>query len=389
MTKPSGSGPWVLDLGGVDRFLNALQADGRVLVGPTVGEGAIILDRLHGVASLPVGWTDEQSPGRYRLQRRNDEALFGYAVGPQSFKKYLFPPDVRLWSAHRAADGEFTILPEPPPAERYAFLGVRACELAAIRTQDRIFLADRYIDPVYQARRADVLLVAVHCGAPAGTCFCVSTNTGPRAGDDSGYDLALTEVVDGGEHWFLLEAGTPRGEAIATRLALQPASPEQRARALRVTDEAALAMGLHLETDDLPAALQAQPEHPRWDEVAERCLSCANCTLACPTCFCSDVEDVTDLTGDHAERWRRWDSCFTLEHSYVHGGSVRATGRSRYRQWLTHKLSTWHDQFGTSGCVGCGRCVTWCPVGIDITAEAAAIRSTYVAPKEAADADDR
>ena len=130
------------------------------------------------------------------------------------------------------------------------------------------------------------------------------------------------------------------------------------------------------ETHGLRELLQDSLEHPRWDEVAERCLTCGNCTMVCPTCFCTTVEDVTDLTGEQAERWRAWDTCFSLDHSYVHGGSVRPTGRSRYRQWMTHKLGTWWDQFGTSGCVGCGRCIAWCPVGIDITEEAAALRAS-------------
>ena len=137
----------------------------------------------------------------------------------------------------------------------------------------------------------------------------------------------------------------------------------------------ARSMGRTLDTDGIKELLYGSYEHRRWDDVAARCLACANCTLVCPTCFCATVEDVTDLTGDHAERWRRWDSCFTLEHSYLHGGSVRTSTRARYRQWLTHKLATWIDQFGTSGCVGCGRCITWCPVAIDITAEVAAIRA--------------
>jgi hypothetical protein len=91
--------------------------------------------------------------------------------------------------------------------------------------------------------------------------------------------------------------------------------------------------------------------------------------LVCPTCFCSTVEDTTDLSGEVATRTRVWDSCFTLGHSYIHGGSVRPTTATRYRQWLTHKLDTWWDQFGTSGCVGCGRCTTWCPAEIDLLAE--------------------
>src|SRR6185295_19043097 len=138
--------------------------------------------------------------------------------------------------------------------------------------------------------------------------------------------------------------------------------------------------GRRMDTADIKELLYRNQEHPRWDDVADRCLGCANCTLACPTCFCGSVEDVSDLSGDTAERWRRWDSCFTLDHSYLHGGSVRASIRSRYRQWLTHKVASWIDQFGTSGCVGCGRCITWCPVGIDITEEVAAIRATDRGP---------
>jgi ferredoxin len=135
-----------------------------------------------------------------------------------------------------------------------------------------------------------------------------------------------------------------------------------------------------MESRDVKDLLYRNLEHPRWDEVATRCLSCANCTMVCPTCFCTTVEDVTDLSGEHAERWQRWDSCFTQAFSYVHGGSVRPSTKAKYRQWMTHKLATWLDQFGSSGCVGCGRCITWCPVGIDITEEVRAIRESDRSP---------
>jgi Fe-S-cluster-containing hydrogenase component 2 len=135
-------------------------------------------------------------------------------------------------------------------------------------------------------------------------------------------------------------------------------------------------MGRSMDTTDIKELLYRNYDHPRWRNVASRCLTCANCTMVCPTCFCTTVEDVTDLTGNQAERWRKWDSCFTVDFSYIHGGSVRASPESRYRQWMTHKLATWIDQFGTSGCVGCGRCITWCPVAIDITEEVRAIRAT-------------
>ncbi|MSU91764.1 hypothetical protein GE300_19490 [Rhodobacteraceae bacterium 2CG4] len=168
-----------------------------------------------------------------------------------------------------------------------------------------------------------------------------------------------------------LACGSARGAAILDLVELR--APEERhLQAAEAATKAAAESQTRRMVDNIPDLLRENPDHPHWDVVADRCLSCANCTLACPTCFCSDVEDVNDLTGDHTERWRTWDSCFTADFSYVHGGSVRRSTKSRYRQWLTHKLSTWHDQFGSSGCVGCGRCIAWCPVGIDITAEAAA-----------------
>jgi ferredoxin len=238
-----------------------------------------------------------------------------------------------------------------------------------------VFRDGEHPDPVYCQRRADVFTVVAHCGEPAATCFCVSMGTGPRA--PGGYDLALTELLSSERHDFLAEAGTSRGAELLERLPSRSADPPDHLAAARVTERAVGRMRRRVETDGIHQLLATTLDHPRWNDVADRCLACTNCTLVCPTCFCSTVEDVTDLTGESAERWRRWDSCFTLDHSYLHGGSVRATHGDRYRQWLTHKLGTWIDQFGSSGCVGCGRCITWCPVGIDITEELAALRTPH------------
>ena len=208
---------------------------------------------------------------------------------------------------------------------------------------------------------------------PAGTCFCVSMETGPKA--DAGFDLALTELVDENRHEFLVEVGSETGVEIFRQVPHRPATDAEVAAAEAVVAHTASQMGRTLQTDGIKDLLLENLNHPRWDDVAKRCLTCGNCTMVCPTCFCTTVEDHSDLTGSFAERVRKWDSCFTMDFSYIHGGSVRKTARSRYRQWMTHKLATWIDQFGTSGCVGCGRCITWCPVGIDITDEAAAIRA--------------
>ncbi|MBO0725375.1 MAG: 4Fe-4S dicluster domain-containing protein, partial [Blastocatellia bacterium] len=259
----------------------------------------------------------------------------------------------------------------------------RSCDLHAIAVQDLVFLDGPYVDPIYQARREQAFIIAVNCGQGSGVCFCVSMKTGPKA--SFGFDLALTEVLEADRHYFVVEIGTERGAEILQASPHRAASESERGKAEEVVERTATQMGRSLDTNDIKELLYRNYEHPRWDDVTSRCLTCANCTMVCPTCFCTTVEDVTDLTGEHAERWRRWDSCFTVDFTYIHGGSVRATPRSRYRQWMTHKLATWIDQFGTSGCIGCGRCITWCPVGIDITEEARAIRETESAgsqPKE-------
>jgi ferredoxin len=356
---------------GLEDLIRALSERGFVVVGPRVRDGAIVYDEIRTAAELPVGWSEEQQAGRYRLRRRNDDAVFGYALGPHSWKRFLHPPVLRLWSARRR-DGRWEMADGSDPAPRYAFLGVRACELAAIAAQDRVFLGGPVEDPSYRARRESAFLVAANCGQAGGTCFCASLGTGPRVAH--GFDLALTELLSADRHAFLLEAGSDRGAELAAQLPFRSASRGELDAAASIPEQVARSMGRSLDTHGLAEALEQNAEHPRWEEVARRCLGCANCTLVCPTCFCSSVEDVSDLAGSEASRVRRWDSCFGLEFSYIHGGSVRTSLAARYRHWLTHKLSSWHDQFGSSGCVGCGRCITWCPAAIDITEEATALR---------------
>ncbi len=356
------------DLGALFR---ELAAEGRTIVGPTVRDGAIVYDEIATDNDLPIGWIDEQSAGSYRLVRSGRDGCFDFVVGPHSWKRFLHPPQVRLWSARR--EGQRLAIEEAGhESPRYAFIGVRGCELEAIARQDRIFLEGEYVDATYRGNRQDSFLVAVNCGRAGGSCFCVSMGTGPRAG--AGYDLALTEVIDEQRHYFLIEAGSESGRALIDRLPVREAGAVELAAASARIEATEASMGRSMETDGLRELLQARATSAQWDEIAKRCLTCANCTMVCPTCFCTTVEDVTDLTGDHAERWRSWDSCFTMDFSWIHGGSVRPSASARYRHWMTHKLSSWIDQFGTSGCVGCGRCITWCPVGIDITEEVRIMR---------------
>jgi formate hydrogenlyase subunit 6/NADH:ubiquinone oxidoreductase subunit I len=366
----------VIDRQGLDDLFSALRSRGYTLVGPKICDQVIVYDEIQTTDDLPVGWTDEQEAGSYRLKKRDDDALFGYVVGPHSWKKYLFPPAQRLWQVTR--DGEdFNVSREAEDVVKRAFIAVRSCELHAMAIQAKVFTGGEYVDPTYHARSMNAFTLAVNCGQAGNTCFCASMNTGPKVA--AGFDLALTEILEGTRHEFLVEVGSELGAEVLRAVASRDSEPEDHQTAEEIVARAAAQMGLSMDTTDISSLLKRNHGNMRWDEVAERCLSCANCTMVCPTCFCSTVEDVTDLSGDHAERWRRWDSCFTMDFSHIAGGNMRSSTKSRYRQWMTHKLATWHDQFGTSGCVGCGRCITWCPVAIDITEEVAAIRRTDVA----------
>ncbi len=356
----------------LNRLFDALHESGYDIVGPKYHNESIIYTYISSPHELPQGYTDEQAPQHYRLNKNGHNLYFNYAVGHQSWKKYFFPPQLQLFST-RKEGSQFKIIPVEHKIKPLALLGVRPCELSALHIQDRIFMEDEHTDPYYTEQREKSLVITVNCTRSASTCFCTSMGTGPRAA--SGYDISLTEVANDGTHYFLIDAKSEKGETIikifASKIPLTDANPEEIRTADELIEKNAASQTRSIDKDKMKGLLQSNAASSQWDEIATRCLSCANCTLVCPTCFCSTVDDVTELTGDHAERWRKWESCFTNEFSLIHHKPVRGSTKGKYRQWMTHKLDTWHDQFDSSGCVGCGRCITWCPVGIDITAEAA------------------
>ena len=353
-------------------LFDALDDRGYEIIGPTVRDGAVVLDQIHSPSELPAGWIDEQSPGHYRLNQGAEQCFFAHAVGPHSWKKFLHPAEIRLWEAEWQ-NGTFRILNNRGSKRtQFAFLGVRACDLAAIAVQDRVLMGDKYRDPIYSNRRDGTFIVAVHCTHSVETCFCASVGTGPRGIDN--FDLALTEILNTQGHYFIATARSKRGAEVLSEIESIPATEEHLRQETDDIDAAANRQVRNIDTHDLKELLSKNFDNSRWEQMSARCLTCANCTMVCPTCFCTTVEDASDLSGNRAERWRRWDSCFTLSFSYIHGGSVRLSAKSRYRQWMTHKLASWVDQFGMLGCVGCGRCITWCPVGIDLTEQVRILR---------------
>lgn len=370
MKSPQSQVMGILQPAAVESLLQKLRESGYDLVGPTLRDETIVYDFVTGSADLPVGWTDRQDAAEYRLERRKDHAWFGYVVGPHSWKRFVYPPRHSLVAVRRNGSSLTATIDDTPP-KKLAFVGCRPCDIHALDRLDGVLAQGEFADRGYCRRRSDNFVIAVNCTKPGGTCFCASMGTGPSA--DHGFDLCLTELIDRKQHLFAVAVGSELGKKYLDTVDWQQASEPQQELVAQLISKAASQMGRSLDTDGLKDCLQANAENRHWQAVANRCLTCGNCTLVCPTCFCSTVEDSTSLDGSEAERTRRWDSCFTLDFSYVHGGSVRTDPAARYRHWITHKLANWYDQFGACGCVGCGRCITWCPVGIDITEEARAV----------------
>jgi sulfhydrogenase subunit beta (sulfur reductase) len=356
-------------------LLDTLVMSGYTVIGPTVRDRAIIYDEIRQESDFPIGVVDEQNNGQYRLKSTDSPALFLQTSGPRSIKNFLYPSRTLLYSA-RGSSNDFVTESACSSPPRFAFIGVRPCDLHAMAIQDQVFLGGKYVDATYKSRREQIFVVAVNCARPGNTCFCGSMHTGPTV--RQGFDLALTEVCTSVHHYFVVEIGSPQGSKVMDSVSHREADENEINAAQAICVNAEVRMGRTLETEGIKELFYRNANSPHWEQSAQRCLGCANCTMVCPTCFCSTVEDTTNLSGDHAARSRVWDSCFTMDFSYIHGGGIRKSAHARYRHWITHKLASWHDQFGSSGCVGCGRCITWCPVGIDITEEAAALRQLEV-----------
>jgi sulfhydrogenase subunit beta (sulfur reductase) len=368
-------GARVMNREGLGALIQVLRGRGYAVVGPTVQRGAVVLAEIQDADELPWAVGAEQEAGQYRLVTRPDGAAFANAAAVQGIKSTLFPAEELIWRGRRSGQTFEVTETTQPDLQPTAFVGVRSCDLAALAQHDQILTGRGHPDVRYARRREGAFLVAVTCVEPGGTCFCASMGTGPRAA--SGCDLAMTELTGPrGPHRFVVEIGSELGSEVLAEVPTAAATSEDVDAVEDAVADATGRMGREMATEGLRDTVYAAAESPVWDEVGSRCLTCMNCTMVCPTCFCTTVEDVSVLGSADAERRRVWDSCFSEDFAHIHGGSLRSEPRWRYRQWLTHKLAAWTDQFDAIGCVGCGRCITWCPVGIDITAEVATLQAT-------------
>ncbi len=355
----------------LDTVLKTLSNLEYALEGPKVKDHTVILGPIQSISDLPKGYTSQEEPGKYTLSSTGNDNYFEVTSGPQSWKKYFFPPRAQLMIFQQDPDKspDWTTASAVEEAPCYALIGVRPCDLAGIHIQDKIFLEGDRCDPIYHDRREKAFILAANCTEPCETCFCTSMGTGPKA--ETGFDLSLTELKD----HFLIEVGSETGSKVLTGLDWKTADERTLKEAADALQAAREKINLNLpQPEKLEIELLSNLEHPQWDDVAGRCLSCGSCTQVCPTCFCWDTTDITKLPGDTVIRERVWDSCFNPDYTYVAHGNTRPNTRARYRQWLTHKFASWYEQHGSSGCVGCGRCITWCPAEINHLEEIAAIR---------------
>lgn len=342
------------------RLIDALRMAGYRCLAPMVRDHALVFDHLERADQLPIGVSDQQGPGSYRLTKTDSSRAFAWANGPQALKPLTFAPQERLWHVC-VEQGTPKFQPVQPEVEPTAVIGVRACDLVALKLQKAHFLESLSPDPAYKARVDSLFIVAVDCSHPADTCFCASTGDGPSA--EEGYDLAMAELEEG----YVLRVGSAKGGHILHTLGLVPATKEQLQSLEQQEQEAISKQSRKLPSNDLREDIYQHQDSPHWETIAKQCLACGNCTAVCPSCFCSSYQAQPALDGQSSDQIREWDSCFSYGHSELHGHPVREDIRTRYRQWLTHKFAGWHEQYGRSGCSGCGRCITWCPVGIDIT----------------------
>ena len=360
---------FVLDQVVLNNLIYNLIKDGYDVIGPVIKDGVILLDSIKDLKRHPAGVTDLQAPGKYRTEKIQENRIFGFNNGPDSWKKYLFPPEKIIFKAKKNPEGEIEFSTDSTPLNKYAFFGVRSCELEAIKIHDAVLKDGSFPDQFYSDLRKESLFIAVNCTVSSDTCFCASMNTGPEV--KNGYDVVLTEIIENGKSIIIAESGSGKGKSILEALAPMAASENQIQESRKAVASVSTKQKRSINIESVRKLLKTKIASNLFDTISEKCMTCSNCTMVCPTCFCYNIEDTTDITGETASRVRKWDSCFCENFSYIHGGKIRESKKSRYRQWLTHKLTNWFDQFGSSGCVGCGRCISWCPAGIDITESAA------------------
>ncbi|MCS7277381.1 MAG: 4Fe-4S dicluster domain-containing protein [Aquificaceae bacterium] len=351
---------YVLNLEGFSELFERLKEEYRIIA-PKIKDGVILYSDVESLKDLPFGIRNVEFPGFCSLERV--EGFFTYTHPVNSIKSFIHPPQLKLMKVIKSEEGlKFQV---SYPEDKFCFFDVRACDLSALSVLDKVFLSSNpHPDPYYWNLRREAFIVAVNCTYATHTCFCTTMGNGPEVKES--YHLLITELD--GE--FLIEVGLEKGRELMESLKNKRYVEEGDFEKKKERIERAISfMEKAFEREGLPQKLYERMDCRHWEYLDKKCLACTSCTQVCPTCFCFDIVENNHPEFEESERVRVWDSCFSPEFATVHRYNLRQSIHSRYRQWLMHKFAYWVDQFGVFGCVGCGRCITWCPVGIDIRQE--------------------
>jgi len=341
------------------QIVAVLMAEGYTVIGPKDKKLALNLEKLSSPDELALGFVSEEKEGYYRLKPAKTLAID--AAKPMNSPKYYTEKANQLLYTASQVNNQWefkTAVVEPEPI---AFFGLNACDVASLYILDLTFKQE-FKDPVYEKNRQAVqFVVGVNCTHPGNNCFCSTYNTGPRL--TYPYDLGLTCLGE----TYLVEAGSQKGKEVLAKLKSEPASQAHLQQKETLLEKAKKQMSKAFNLKKACQVLADNYEHPYWDEPSERCLSCANCINVCPTCYCYQIYRRANLSADEVAVFRSLDACHHLEFAAVHGGNFRPRRVDRLRHWVNHKIFWTIEQYGVPGCVGCGRCITWCPTAIDIT----------------------
>ena len=329
----------------LDDFLHAIQSFGTIW-GPVKHGNAFTLDKVEDYSRLDLTALRTKIP----------------------FKKLLFPPKFSMFSFDR--EGIKPMLDDLP---KRVIFGLHPCDIHGLLILDDFF-SSHYPDPYYIERRKRTAIIGLTC-IPDEKCFCKTTNTHYA---ESGFDLILTDL----EEFFIIWVGSSLGDDMIREC------PELMEDKIRHNDlemyvkwrqHRDSSFKLKLDFTGMPSIMELYWDDSLWEELGEKCLSCGSCTIVCPTCPCFNVIDEIELDGIEGHRFRRWDSCMFQEYSMVAGGhNFRESRAARLKLRFTHKLQAFVGKFGEPACVGCGRCIDTCPVGIDVKSVGLRLRGEEV-----------
>ncbi|MGD0276344.1 MAG: 4Fe-4S dicluster domain-containing protein [Syntrophales bacterium] len=295
----------------------------------------------------------------FKALEKGEEPLVRYANSKNAPKNFFFPHTELMMKYTRTPKG-MTFKEKGPEAPEAVLFGVRPCDARSLVLLDRLFDQEKYRDNYYIERRARITVISMACvHPPYATCFCTSVDGAPVSSD--GADILITDVEDN----YLVEFLSEKGQKYLSYFGNAAADEAAVARKEEIARQAASEIKSHIPAKEIKPILDVNFEHPFWNTIHQKCLACGTCTFLCPTCHCFDISD--EVKGADGIRIRNWDSCmfplFTLETS---GHNPRTTQKERWRQRAMHKFKYYVDNFNAIACVGCGRCVMYCPVNIDI-----------------------